>query len=94
MKPICTACEQVYRCHKSGINVIEVIGAEQRPYKLWKADLYKCPGCGHEIVTAFGMGPFKTDWDEGFEATVEKVKALTDYGPYYAREIGRGEVIR
>jgi hypothetical protein len=30
---------------------------EWKPYKLWQADLYRCHGCGAEIVVGFGANP-------------------------------------
>lgn len=84
MKPVCRACEAEYRPHQNGVNVVEVIGPSQRPYKLWKADALKCPGCGHEIVAGFGARPFASDWDENF---AETAGLCTQHPHVYVREI-------
>lgn len=80
---VCASCEIPYRCHVGGVNVIETAGREQCPYRLWKADLYRCPGCAHEIVTAFGMGPFMEDHEPGFDKTLRRIMAN---GPFVMRE--------
>lgn len=71
-KPVCVACQRFYRPHRNSVRVNEKMpiqtderdaprGTEAphlwRDYKLWMADLWKCEGCGHEMVTGFGMQP-------------------------------------
>ncbi len=43
----------------------------QAPYKLWDADLWACPECGHEIITGFGRGPLA----EHFQSTYADQRA-------------------
>lgn len=37
------------------------------PYKVWVADLWKCPECFHEIVVGFAEWPLSQDYMENFE---------------------------
>ncbi len=46
---ICVPCKVQYRCEKNDV-VVEIGG------KLWFADRYKCPGCGHEVIPASRIG--------------------------------------
>jgi hypothetical protein len=57
----------VFRPIKIGVRIEESMpagtvmsdGEPERwvPYKLWSADLFECPGCGAQIVAAFGERP-------------------------------------
>lgn len=63
---ICVKCEKPYLPEKNGIIIEEMAGFG--PYKLWSADLLKCPECGHLIITGFGENPLaihhQPDYDE------------------------------
>jgi DNA-directed RNA polymerase subunit RPC12/RpoP len=71
MKPICVKCGRFFKPFKTGIRVLEQMprenGAGWRPYKIWQADLYKCHGCGTEIVTGFGTAPIAEHYMPQFE---------------------------
>ena len=49
--PVCVPCERNYRCELNGILV------RLGPDAITAADLYKCPGCGHQIVKGFAREP-------------------------------------
>ena len=68
MKPACLRCQRFYRPKKNGFRVIEAapLGAVPpgnkfddfwKPYKVWRADLWECQGCGHQLVTGWGNRP-------------------------------------
>jgi DNA-directed RNA polymerase subunit RPC12/RpoP len=79
MKPICVKCGRYFKPFKIGIRVLEQMPRENgvkpgnehndrwRPYKIWQADLYKCHGCGAEIVTGFGTTPIAEHYMPQFE---------------------------
>ena len=50
--PICAKCRVSYVPLKNGVYVLELAG--ERPYKLWNADSWKCPRCGHMAIGGFG----------------------------------------
>lgn len=65
---VCVKCQRFFRPKKNG-----VVWEEGKPwetgkepfreegwssYKLWKADLWSCPGCGTEIITGHAQMPF------------------------------------
>jgi hypothetical protein len=39
-----------------------------QPYKVWMADLWECPDCGHQLVAGYGGRPIAEDWESSFEA--------------------------
>ena len=36
-------------------------------YKLWAADLWRCEGCGHEMVTGHGRKAFAVHYEPDYE---------------------------
>jgi hypothetical protein len=46
-----------------------------RPYKVWCGDMWKCPSCGHELISGVGQEPLREHYQEGFEDLREKLKA-------------------
>lgn len=79
IKPVCVSCQRFYRPHRNGIYVSEQMPTRQHappgkagthywgPYKVWMADQWRCPGCGHEIVVGSGPHPVSEHHMDGFE---------------------------
>lgn len=78
-KPVCVPCGGFYRPEKNGIiwqenkpdgADTETLPARERqgwnPYKIWIADKWKCPGCGHEIIVGHGRGPVAEHYQSNF----------------------------
>jgi hypothetical protein len=75
-KPVCIKCQRFFRPHRCGISVLEgkpvmegiKPGTEDAafwaPYKVWRADRYKCNGCGTEILVGFGFAPVWQDYHQ------------------------------
>lgn len=84
-KPVCTACQVELRSHKVGIAVLDTAGKEQRPYKMWSADLSKCPICGIEAIVGFGDNPHAYDWQAEKMQKLVALEASTD-NLYYNHE--------
>lgn len=87
-KPVCVPCRRFYRPHRNGTAFIEAMprgieaappGLEApnlwEPYKLWMADLWRCPGCGNEIIIGAGFAPLREHFHQDFAEQVEKWKA-------------------
>ena len=82
VKPICVSCQRFYRPKKNGVYFIEAMpkaGCERAPpgttaphmwtpYKLWVADLWKCNGCGHELIVGASREPLAEHYDPDFVA--------------------------
>ena len=41
-----------------------------QPYKLWRGDLWKCQGCGHEIISGVASQPVSEHYTVDFEKVV------------------------
>ena len=67
-RPVCVKCRTEMRPETNGVGLLDM--AEYGPYKVWDADLYKCPTCSYEIVTGFGVDAISHHIDEDFDHTV------------------------
>ena len=54
-KPICVKCGVAFKEERTGVYVKELYGLDI--YKVWAADLLKCPKCGIEILGSWGDNP-------------------------------------
>ena len=64
-KLVCPKCQ--CDMHVDTIGVLVVERASFGPYKVWYADLLKCPGCNVEVVSGFGDNPLRQDhWKDDF----------------------------
>jgi hypothetical protein len=86
MKPICVTCQRFYRPETNGVRFVEnmPIGGDIRsppgrtaphlwkPYKLWVADLWRCHGCGHELIIGAARGPLSEHYMPDFTDACER----------------------
>jgi len=70
--PVCKNCKLELRCKKNSYAVIDGNG-------LWHADLWKCDGCGFEVVLGFGESPLMEPHEPQFENLV--ALETREYGP-------------
>lgn len=63
---ICVNCNQKMGLTKMGVIVLEKF-EDGSPYKLWSADLFECPTCGHLIVSQFGDKPMAEHYEKDFK---------------------------
>jgi hypothetical protein len=54
---------------KNDVGVLDV--ANGRQIQLWCGDLWKCPGCGVEVVAGIACQPAIENWMPGFAKVVE-----------------------
>lgn len=71
-KPVCVKCQCEFQVCKVGTQVIEM--AVFGPYKIWEADMLKCPGCGMEIVAQFAERPVSEHYRPEFDVLLASVK--------------------
>mgnify|MGYP001579593243 CR=1 FL=1 len=73
---VCVQCGQFMKIKKNGVAFEEGIpsgrNGEWKPYKLWMADLYKCQGCGAEIIAGLGANPIAEHYQFDYESAKER----------------------
>ena len=80
---VCAKCNRAMRPKKNGVAFVEM--AQDRPYKLWAADLWQCQDCGAEMLYTDSR---QTPIAEHFQA--EFAAKLASYNtPYQAKEWNR-----
>lgn len=84
MKPICVACGRFYRVQRNGARFVEMMPADGirhaeagvghpeqwTPYKLWAGDLWRCEGCGHELISGVAREPIAEHYQPNFAPQV------------------------
>jgi len=68
-RPVCVKCKTEFEPERNGIGLLDM--ADYSPYKIWEADLYKCPKCGIEIVVGFGQQAIFAHYQDGFEGYLD-----------------------
>ena len=69
-KPVCVKCGRGMVPSKIGVEIVELYLVDQ-PYKIWPADILKCPECGIEVAWTDLSNPIAeahTDADLHYEA--------------------------
>lgn len=86
-KPSCVKCKRAMEIEKTGIYFVEMFNDPPQPYKIWSADLWRCPVCGHQIVRGFGDNPLMEHYEDGFETYLDDIK--NRFGEYVILEYER-----
>lgn len=80
-KPACLTCGRFFRPLKNGICITEGMpksqvalpgkeyASEWEAYKLWRADAWKCEGCGATIIVGWANSPYAEHYQPGFKET-------------------------
>lgn len=65
---MCIKCGLELVPDTNGVVVLELYQRNTQVYKIWDADLVKCPGCGIKMIKGFAMNPcaihHQGDFDE------------------------------
>ena len=69
-RPICVRCRMEYINSKNGV-IVKIMMADGKPYQLWNADVWICPGCGHDLLGGFAERPFARNYDLDFSKVVK-----------------------
>jgi len=85
-RPFCSPCQRRFRCHKN--EVATRYSNNDRPASLGDSilvgDLWKCPGCGHEIVVGWAQRPWSPyEYLRDAERIFEIAKAIDASGKGY-----------
>ena len=82
MKLLCVRCRVEFRPKQNEVKVVEMFNSPPRPYRIWEADLWACPGCGTEVVDGFARAPVAEHFQESFKGVLERVCNLGAYEDY------------
>ena len=74
-RPVCVKCKIEFIPKQNGVTVADYFLKNTKIYKLWKADLYKCPKCGVEIVVGFGQNAYAEHYKDDCEDKALKTAA-------------------
>lgn len=93
MKPICVECEVEFIPEKNGVYVAEMFQKNEKIYRLWQADMLKCPACDKKIIFGFGNRPIAEHFEgqgELFESPIsieQRVEELRKRGETVIRNL-------
>ena len=80
MRILCVNCQIELRPKKNGVDVLTMshqpAPAPPTPYQAFQADLYRCPGCGLEVVAGFALHPWGEHYQEDFGARLKQRASL------------------
>lgn len=71
---ICADCGKTMKPERYGIIGIEMFDDGKRPYKIWQCDLYKCPSCGHKVLSGFGFSSITEHFQDDFNDVLKSIK--------------------
>lgn len=69
----CAKCQKAMKCKLNSVNVIET--ANFGPAAVWRADIWECPICGHEVLAGFGPRPVAEHYEDGFDEALRLARA-------------------
>ena len=67
----CVKCKTYLAPLKNDIVVLETF-EDHRPYKLWCADLFICPGCKYRLISGFGQEAISEHYMPDFDEIMHK----------------------
>lgn len=73
---VCRPCGTFFKILKNSVGVEEGMpngSGGWQPYKLWDADLYKCEGCGAEVIAGFAREPLAEHYQGSYEQEREHI---------------------
>ena len=73
-KSVCVNCEVELKPEHNGVIVAEMMNHNTKIYKLWEADLWKCPDCGLKVVLGFASMPFMEHHEGDIDAKLLEMK--------------------
>jgi len=68
----CAPCKTKLRPRKNEI-IVEETFEDGRPYRVWAADLWECPDCGHQLILGYGKEPLAEHFEDNFETEHARV---------------------
>ncbi len=76
----------LHSCVRNAVKYVQ--GREGKPTKIWNADLYRCPGCKHLVLTDFGR---VSEWNK--ENTPDLQAVINDWQGHNLKTSSAGAFI-
>ena len=74
---ICVPCKVFLKIERNGVTFEEGFGdGQQRPYKLWMADLYRCPACDRQVIAGLGRDRVAEHYEPDYDVWREKLQPM------------------
>ena len=70
-KLACIKCQVEYVPMRMGVYAIETFRGKE-PYKIWRADMWACPKCGHSVLNGYGKNPMAFHHEEKFQEVLNE----------------------
>ena len=81
---MCVKCSLELVPETNGVVVKELWRGNTQVYKVWEADLVKCPGCGILMIKGFAQSPLAVHHElERFRAALAYASKKTQRGECY-----------
>lgn len=80
MRPICVPCNRMMSAEKNGVCFTTLLPDGKR-YQLWSGDKWKCPTCGHEIISGVGHSPIAEHFEKGFAEKIAHLELEAEVKP-------------
>lgn len=71
-RPLCVKCQVEYEPERNDVVVERV--SRGGSHRLWAADLWACPVCGHQIVIGYGDRAYAESTEPDYPFKVETAK--------------------
>lgn len=68
----CVPCKTYLRPRKNDIYVLETMSSDE-PYRIWNADLWECPDCGHQVILGYGTNHISEHYEPEFASWMKQV---------------------
>ena len=81
----CGSCQVPLRPEKNGETV--EMTSNGRLYYIISADRWKCPICGHEVLTGFPLKPLALSYQDGYNDERKGVTTSVEMEPTYGRNV-------
>ena len=75
---LCTDCGRDFQVEKTGVLIKELFMGDKEVYRIWNADLLRCPGCNIMVISRCADNPIAEHWEkEKMAAMLERCKEKT-----------------
>ena len=74
---VCVPCRMFFKIERNGVTFEEGFGdGQQRSYKLWMADLYRCPACNTQVIAGLGRNRVAEHYESTYAEWKEKLQPM------------------